>query len=245
METHINWILTEFVAKGAVVARETILIVEDEEDILELVNHNLTREGYRVLGSGSGEEGLKMASSHLPHLIVLDILLPDLDGREICRILKNDTKTRHIPILMLTAKGEESDIVTGLELGADDYMTKPFSPRVLIARIRSILRRKVKKSEDEEVVRIHELTINPGRHEILLDGKSIELTRTEFQILYYLARHPGWVFSRYDIINGVKGEDVIVTDRSVDVQIASLRKKLGPASRYVETVRGFGYRLRE
>jgi len=227
-------------------AKETILIVEDEEDILELVRYNLAREGYRVTGLTSGEEALKAVRKSPPDLVLLDLMLPGMDGLEICKILKGDPQTRHIPIVMLTAKSEDSDIVTGLEIGADDYITKPFSPKVLIARIRTVLRRKAKQpSPESDPLKIHDLQIDPGRHEVLVGGQPVELTRTEFQILHFLARRPGWVFSRYEIVNGIKGEEAIVTDRSVDVQIAGLRKKLGEAGRYVETVRGIGYRFRE
>ncbi len=175
--------------KSRVMARERILVVDDEEDLLELVNYNLSREGYRVECVATGEEALAAARKSLPDLIVLDLLLPSVDGLEICRLLKNDSKTKHIPIIMLTAKGEESDMVTGLELGADDYMTKPFSPRVLLARIKAILRRKHKEPADnDQAIQVHELVIHPGRHEVLVDGKPIELTFTEFRLLHFLAQ---------------------------------------------------------
>jgi two-component system alkaline phosphatase synthesis response regulator PhoP len=226
--------------------KERILVVEDEEDILELVRFNLSREGYSVMGAASGEEAWRLASSELPDLIVLDLMLPGIDGLEVTKIIRNDSRTRDIPIIMLTAKGEEADIVTGLELGADDYITKPFSPRILVARVRAVLRRKVKETaEESSVLKIHDLVIHPGRHEVLVEGKPVELTFTEFGILGYLARRPGWVFTRSQIVDAVRGDDYFVTDRAVDVQIVGLRKKLGPASRYIETVRGIGYRFRE
>jgi two-component system alkaline phosphatase synthesis response regulator PhoP len=226
--------------------KERILVVEDEEDILELVRFNLSREGYSVMGAASGEEAWKLASSELPELIVLDLMLPGIDGLEVTKMIKNDPRTRDIPIIMLTAKGEESDIVTGLELGADDYITKPFSPRILVARVRAVLRRKIKEAADESsVLKIHDLVIHPGRHEVLIEGEPVELTFTEFGILSYLARRPGWVFTRSQIVDAVRGDDYFVTDRAVDVQIVGLRKKLGPASKYIETVRGVGYRFRE
>jgi two-component system phosphate regulon response regulator PhoB len=178
-------------------------------------------------------------------LIVLDLLLPNVDGLEICRLLKSDEKTKHIPVIMLTAKGEESDMVAGLELGADDYMTKPFSPRVLLARIKAILRRKAKGAADDGVVQVRELVIHPGRHEAILDGKPLELTFTEFRLLHFLARRPGWAFTRAQIVDAVKGEDYPVTERSVDVQVAGLRKKMGDWGNYIETVRGVGYRFKE
>jgi two-component system, OmpR family, alkaline phosphatase synthesis response regulator PhoP len=234
-------------AKGPLMTRERILVVDDEEDLLELVNYNLTKEGYRVECVSSGEEALAAARQNLPELIVLDLLLPSVDGLEICRLLKADSRTSHIPILMLTAKSEESDVVAGLELGADDYVTKPFSPRVLLARIRSLLRRaKIKEASDQQgTIRIHELAIHSGRHEVLLAGEPIELTYTEFRLLQFLARKPGWAFTRMQIVDAVKGEDYPVTERSVDVQVAGLRKKMGDFGHYIETVRGVGYRFKE
>jgi two-component system phosphate regulon response regulator PhoB len=226
-------------------SRERILVVDDEEDLLELVNYNLSREGFRVECVATGEAALSAARKNLPDLIVLDLLLPSVDGLEICRRLKGDEKTKHIPIIMLTAKSEESDMVAGLELGADDYMTKPFSPRVLLARVKAILRRKAKQASDDAVIQIRELVIHPGRHEVLVGGKPIELTYTEFRLLHFLARKPGWAFTRSQIVDAVKGEDYPVTERSVDVQVAGLRKKLGTLGRYIETVRGVGYRFKE
>ena len=226
--------------------KERILVVDDEEDILELVRYNLAREGYHIAGALSGEDALKKARSEAFDLIVLDLMLPGIDGLEVTKILKANEKTRHIPIVMLTAKGEEADIVTGLELGADDYITKPFSPRVLIARVRTALRRKTAKADDDTaVVQIHELEIHPGRRSVVAKGKALDLTYTEFQVLYILARRPGWVFTRYQIVDGVRGDDYPVTERSVDVQIVGLRKKLGSYGKYIETVRGVGYRFRE
>jgi two-component system phosphate regulon response regulator PhoB len=165
----------------------------------------------------------------------------------VCKTLKSSPLTQHIPIVMLTAKTEEADVVSGLELGADDYVTKPFSPRVLLARIRAVLRRKAKQAAEDETgaVQVHELVIHPGRHEVLLRGQPVELTFTEFRLLQFLARKPGWAFSRGQIVDAVKGEDYPVTERSVDVQVAGLRKKLGEFGRYIETVRGVGYRFKE
>lgn len=227
-------------------AREEILVVEDEESILELVTFNLTKEGYQVDGVTTGEKALDSARTGSPDLIVLDLMLPGVDGLEVCRRLKNDPRTEQIPIVMLTAKSEEADIVTGLELGADDYVTKPFSPRVLLARIRAVLRRQGEEVPDENaVIRVHDLTIDPGRHEALLDEEKLDLTYTEFRLLHLLARRPGWVFTRNQIIDAIRGPDYPVTDRSVDVQVAGLRKKLGEAGDYIETVRGVGYKLKE
>lgn len=225
--------------------KKKILVVDDEEDILELVRYNLSREGYEVTCASSGEDGLKAARNELPDLIVLDLMLPGIDGLEVARILNGNNTTKNIPVIMLTAKGEEADIVTGLELGADDYITKPFSPRIMIARIRAVLRRKTKEVDDEAVIRINDITLNPGRHEVLVNEEPVQLTFTEFGILNFLIRRPGWVFTRSQIVDAVKGDDYFVTDRSVDVQIVGLRKKLGSAGKNIETVRGVGYRFKE
>ena len=224
-----------------------ILVVEDEEEILELVAYNLTKEGYAVRTVTSGEDALDKVRQQAPDLIVLDLMLPGLDGLEVCRKLKGESDTRDIPIIMLTAKSEEADIVTGLELGADDYMTKPFSRRVLLARVKAVLRRRSEPvaADASELVRMHDLVINPGRHEVLLNGEPVSLTLTEFRVLHFLASRPGWVFTRSQIVEAVRGDGYPVTDRSVDVQIVGLRKKLGEAGAYVETVRGVGYRFVE
>ena len=227
-------------------AKEKILVVDDEEDILELVTYNLTREGYQIAGAISGEEALRKMRHETFDLVVLDLMLPGIDGLEVAKRLKSDAKTRVIPIIMLTAKGEEADVVTGLELGADDYITKPFSPRILIARVRAALRRKTMEPEDEtKELFIHDLEIHPGRRSVLAAGRSIDLTFTEFQVLVTLARRPGWVYTRSQIVDAVRGDDYPVTERSVDVQIVGLRKKLGDYGKYIETVRGVGYRFRE
>ena len=226
--------------------RESILIIEDDEDIQELVRYNLAREGYRVKAVVSAEEGLRAARAEVPDVILLDLMLPGVDGLELCRMLKADQKVRHIPVIMLTAKGEEADVVAGLELGADDYVTKPFSVKILIARMRTVLRRKAQgEPGDEAVLKAHDLVIHPGRHEVMLKNRKVDLTFTEFRLLHFLARRPGWVFTRQQIVDAVKGEDYPVTDRAVDVQVVGLRRKLGPAGDYIETVRGVGYRFRE
>ncbi|HPQ70948.1 MAG TPA: response regulator transcription factor [bacterium] len=222
-----------------------ILVVDDEEDILELVRYNLAKEGYQVDCVASGEEALKFAKNKHPDLIVLDLMLPGVDGFDVCKQLKRDIETASIPVIMLTAKGEDADIVAGLELGADDYITKPFSPRVLTARIRAALRRGVGEEESDTVLRLRNIIINPTRHEVTVNGQAVDLTVTEFGILHFLARRPGWVYSRNQIISGVKGSDYAVTERSVDVQITGLRKKLGEAGQYLETVRGVGYRFKD
>jgi two-component system phosphate regulon response regulator PhoB len=224
---------------------EKILIIEDDADIRELILYNLAREGYKALEARDGREGLEKAGSESVNLILLDLMLPGLGGLEICKELKGDSGTADIPIIMVTAKGEESDIVIGLELGADDYLVKPFSPKVLLARIRAVLRRRETRptAGAETLIKIGELEIHPGKREVLADGRPVNLTFTEFQILHYLAFRPGWVFTRYQIIDAVKGADYPVTDRSVDVQIVGLRKKLGPYGKYIETIRGVGYRF--
>ncbi len=225
--------------------KENILVVDDEEDVLELIRYNLDKNGYRVAMAVTGEEALLKVRSELPDLVILDLMLPGIDGLEVCKKLKSDTKTQHIPVIMLTAKGEEVDIVTGLELGADDYVTKPFSPKVLIARLRRILHRGMISSLEKVPVKIHELTIDPSRRQVLIEDKHVDLTFTEFNILYALAKRPGLVFTRYQIVDMLHGDDYLVTDRAVDVQIVGLRKKLAPYSKYIETVRGVGYRFKD
>lgn len=223
-----------------------VLIVDDEEDILELVGYNLTKAGYACTCVTSGSEAVRSARTMPPDLIVLDLMLPGLGGFEVCSVLKHDPKTRHVPIVMLTAKGTEADIVRGLEAGADDYVTKPFSPKVLVARIQTVLRRQPKDGTEEAApIRVQSLYIHPGRHEVLIDGVAIDLTSTEFKILHFLTRRPGWVFTRAQVIDAVHGVGYPVTDRSVDVQIVGLRKKLGVHGEYIETVRGIGYRFKE
>jgi two-component system phosphate regulon response regulator PhoB len=227
-------------------AKERILVVDDEEDILELVRFHLAREGYQLVLATSGEDALKKAGREAFDLVVLDLMLPGLDGLEVAKALKNDAKTKSLPIIMLTARGEDADVVTGLEIGADDYITKPFSPRVLTARVKAVLRRRSRAAvEDTKVILIHELEIHPGRRTVIAGGQTLDLTFTEFQLLCVLARRPGWVFTRSQIVDAVRGSDYPVTDRSVDVQVVGLRKKLGGFGHYIETVRGVGYRFKE
>lgn len=227
-------------------AKEKILVVDDEEDILELLRYNLVREGYDVISAVSGETGREIAKLEQPDLMLLDLMLPGINGLEVTKVLKNDPSTQHIPIIMLTAKGEDADIVTGLELGADDYITKPFSPRILLARIRAVIRRKVNETQnDSSITRIHNLMIHTQKRKVWAQGERVDLTYTEFQVLVFLAERPGWVFTRSQIVDAVRGIDYPVTDRSVDVQIVGLRKKLGACGKYIETVRGVGYRFKE
>ncbi len=223
------------------------MIIEDEEDILELVKYNLEKEGYEVEGFSNAEAAHDKIKKQVPNLFILDLMLPGMDGLEFCKLLRNNEGTSTVPIIMLTAKGDEADIVTGLELGADDYVPKPFSVRVLIARIRAIFRRSRREplEDDQEIVKRGDLSMDIGRRQAVVKGRPVDLTFSEFQILHFLAKRPGWVFTRYQIINAVHGEDYPVTDRSVDVQIVSLRKKLGSCGDYVETVRGVGYRFKE
>lgn len=226
-------------------AKPTILIVDDEEDIRELVRLQLDREQYPTLMCETGEEALELARTKQPGGIILDLMLPGIDGLEVCRKLKQDPKTEAIPVVMVTAKGEESDIVAGLELGADDYVTKPFSGRVLVARLRAVLRRNTVSTQNEEMFTLGEIVIDTARREVRVQGQAVKLTFTEFNILHTLARRPGVVFTRYKIVDALHGNDYLVTDRAVDVQIVSLRRKLGDCGSYIETVRGVGYRFRD
>jgi two-component system phosphate regulon response regulator PhoB len=223
-----------------------ILVIDDEPDILELIRYNLDKHGYEVTCVPSGEEALINLRQQHPDLVVLDLMLPDVDGLDVCKTMKRDTQLSRIPIIMLTARGEEVDVVTGLELGADDYLTKPFSPRVLLARIKAVLRRKQSQpNEETNVLHRGAFVIHPGRHAVLLAGASISLTSSEFRILHLLARRPGWVFSRQQILEAVSGHDANATDRAVDVHIVSLRRKLGAHGDMIETIRGVGYRFKE
>jgi len=228
------------------VLHHNILVVDDEEDLLELVRYTLAKEGHSVTCVDTGEKAVDSVRQSLPDLIVLDLMLPGIDGLEVCRRLKGDLKTREVPIIMLTAKSEERDVITGLDGGADDYVTKPFSPRVLLARVKSLMRRKDAelRTQHDTIIQIRELVIHPGRHEVKLQGEPINLTYTEFALLQFLAKRPGWAYSRSQIVDAVKGEDYPVTERSVDVQVAGLRKKLGSFGGNIETVRGVGYRFR-
>ncbi len=223
-----------------------ILAIDDETDILQLISYHLKKEGYSVTCVESGEAALQQTAENPPDLILLDLMLPGVDGMEVCRTLKSDPQTKNIPIIMLTARDEEFDMVMGLEMGADDYMTKPFSPRVLLARVKAVLRRsRQDKAEPPGRIRIHNLLIDRGKHLLFIDDIPLKLTWTEFEILYLLAGRPGWVYSRYQIVNALRGEDYPVTERAIDVQIVGLRKKMGAAGNLIETVRGVGYRMKE
>lgn len=231
-------------------SKPSILVVEDDADIQQLVCYNLLKSGFNVTCADNGEEALHLLEKEQIDAIVLDLMLPGQDGTEVCRTVRNQEDTRALPIIMLTAKGEEDDIIAGLECGADDYVTKPFSPRVLIARLEAALRRKPAEPEGENdqengIISLHDMEIHPGRHEVRVKGEQVHLTTTEFTILTLLSGRPGWVFSRQQIIDQVRGYDYMITPRAVDVQIFGLRKKLGNTGACIETVRGIGYRIKE
>ncbi len=231
--------------------KRSILVVEDEEDIRELVSYTLLKEGYQVASVASGEEAISVVQIKPPDLIVLDLMLPGVDGLTVCQRLRADPQTAHTAIVMLTARGEEVDIVSGLNMGADDYITKPFSRNVLLARIRAVLRNtglRQRAAEEPEnadgSLHIHNIVIHPGRHAVTVDDEPVELSATEFRLLHFLARKPGWVYSREQILDAVHGDNYAVTARAVDVQIVGLRRRLGAAGKHIETVRGVGYRLK-
>jgi len=225
-----------------------IVIIEDEPDIIEVMSYNLKREGFLVSSSRRGDEGLSLVRKQSPALVLLDLMLPGTDGLSVCQQLKADPMTREIPIIMVSAKGEESDVVIGLGLGADDYIAKPFSPRELLARVKAVLRRSMlqqdqQKEQQKSRLQIDELTIDALRHEVAISGEPIKLTATEFKLLYQLAAQPGRAFSREQLLNRVIGDGVVVVDRNIDVHVRSVRKKLGDYSRMIETIRGVGYRF--
>ena len=227
-------------------SKSTIVVVEDEEDFYEVVRYNLEKEGFHVHGAFSGEIAQQKITEHQPDLVLLDLMLPGISGLDLCRKLKQQDDTRQIPIIMVTAKTEDSDIVAGLELGAEDYITKPFSPRVLIARVRSVLRRqKIGVIDESNIINFDGILINPGQHKVSINDTRLDLTPSEFRILHFLARRPGWVYTRDQIIDAVRGEGYAITDRAIDVQVVGLRKKMGEFGAWIETVRGIGYRFRE
>jgi two-component system, OmpR family, alkaline phosphatase synthesis response regulator PhoP len=226
--------------------KNQVLIIDDEKDLLELVSYNLKKEGFSVLSAMNGETGLAMAQHEKPDIFIIDLMLPGIDGLEVCRALRASPRTTEIPIIMLTAKSEEVDRIIGLELGADDYISKPFSTRELIARIKAVLRRSsMNRAAHPDVIRLGELTINIAGREVQCSGEPIALTATEFRLLHFFAKNPDCVFSRDQLIDNALGQDISVLDRTIDVHITSLRKKLGSYGKWIETVRGFGYRFRE
>jgi len=226
------------------VAKGLVLIVEDESDIAELIDFHLSREGYSTIVTASGREALDLIQRKKPDLVMLDIMLPDLDGLEICRRVKQDPGLSDTPIVMVSARGEESDVVVGLELGADDYITKPFSPRVLLARTKAILRRR-QPVAGSSLIRLAsgEISIDPDKHVVRIGGQPIDLTLTEYRLLEYLASRPGFVRTRDQIVSAVRGEGTVLSSRAIDVHVASLRRKLGERGAIIETVRGVGYRI--
>lgn len=223
---------------------EKILIVEDDEDIVEMITYNLKKEGFRTSSVLNGEDAVDRIMDDQPDIILLDLMLPRMDGLEVCRTLRNRKDTAHIPVIMLTAKSQEIDKILGLELGADDYVTKPFSPRELIARIRTVLRR-LRPVVPEKIIKAGPLVIDTLKHNVSVSGKAVKLTATEFKILEYLAHSPGDVRSRENILNHVFDYKSDIYDRTIDTHIKTLRKKLGAAREYIETIRGIGYRFRE
>ncbi len=228
-------------------SKERILVIEDEPDILEMMRYNLDREGYRVTAVVSGEDGYERAQQDAPDLVLLDLMLPGLDGLELCRRLKADPVTRTIPIVMVTAKGDESDIVLGLGLGADDYVPKPFSPKELVARVKAVLRRAPLRDEaaPKERVTFGGVVIDASRHRVLVGGEDVPFTATEFRLLHFLATHPGRIFTREQLLSRIIEEAAIVGERNIDVHVRSIRGKLGAHRDLIETVRGVGYRFCE
>ena len=224
-------------------SKKPILVVDDEPDLIELVTYNLSQEGFYVISERDGKEGLEAARKKKPILIILDLMLPSMDGLEVCRHLRNDNSTKTIPIIMLTAKGSETDKVVGLELGADDYVTKPFSPRELVARVKSVLRRGEISIDAKKVIEHGFLKIDSDMYQASYNNKPLVLTVTEFEILRYLASNPNHVYTRDEVIDGALGKEVVVTDRNIDVHIGAIRKKLGDGKSHIETVRGVGYRF--
>lgn len=226
---------------------ERILVVEDDEDIQQLVTYNLIRKNYRVSCAVTGKQALDKIKEGRVDLILLDLMLPGFDGLEICKTVRNDPLKKDIPIIMLTAKGEEADIVKGLEVGADDYITKPFSPKVLLARVQTILRRGKEKTAEVKnaQIKIYGIVMDLEKHEVSVDGQPITLTVSEFNILRFLAGHPGRVYTRQQVIDEIRGYDHCITARAIDVHVFGLRRKLGDAGKYIETVRGIGYKFFE
>ncbi len=226
-------------------SKEKILVVDDEQDLVKLVRFNLEKDGYKVISAFNGEDALFLARKERPALIILDLMLPGIDGLEVCKKLKADQELTNIAIIMLTAKGEESDITVGLKLGADDYVTKPFSPKELVARVQAVLRRAKISSTTKDYIEIDDLIINMHKHEVTIKNEIIPLTLTEFKILHQLASKPGRVFTRDQLLDAISGSETFVVDRTIDVHIASLRKKLSAFANRIITIRGIGYKFRE
>jgi len=227
------------------VSRKKIVIVEDEPDILEVLSYNLKREGFGVLTAADGTVGIALIRRETPDLVLLDLMLPGMDGIEICTAIKKDPQTQHCLIIMVTAKGEESDIVLGLGVGADDYIAKPFSPRELVARVKAVLRRgvMVERTETEALINLGDLTIDTVKYKVMVKGSEVKLTASEFKLLHFLASYPGRVFSREQLLSKALGDDVVIVDRNIDVHIRGIRKKLEIEPPLIETIRGVGYRM--
>jgi phosphate regulon transcriptional regulator PhoB len=226
-------------------SKEKILIVDDEQDLVKLVRFNLEKDGYKVISASNGEDALLLARKEMPDLVVLDLMLPGIDGLEVCKKLKADTELVNIAVIMLTAKGEESDITLGLKLGADDYITKPFSPKELVARVQAVLRRAKTSLETKAYIEIDSLKIDVYKHEVTIKDEVVPLTLTEFKLLHQLANKPGRVFTRDQLLDAVSGPETFVIDRTIDVHIVALRKKLKKYADRLITVRGIGYKFRE
>ena len=226
---------------------EKIVVVEDEPDILEVLSFNLQREGFEVMSVSSGPEGIRMIEQERPDLVLLDLLLPGVDGLDICRHVRSEPELKQTPVIMVTAKGEESDIVLGLGVGADDYIQKPFSPKELVARVKAVLRRSSNREESEPSERVVRgpISIDPDRHRVTIDGEKRSFTPTEFRLLHFLALHPGRVFSRDQLVSRAIGDQAVVIDRNIDVHIRSVRRKIEPYRDAIETIRGVGYSFRE
>lgn len=223
----------------------TILVIDDEKDLIELLRYNLEKEGYDVIAANDGQSGLEVIKRHRPELVVLDLMMPGIDGLQVCQRLRADQRTARVPVIMLTAKATEADRIVGLELGADDYITKPFSPREVVARVKAVLRRAASQEETPQMIRSGELSIDLNGHEVKFSGARVSLTATEFRILQFLAGRPGRVFSRDEIIDAALDNDAAVFDRTVDVHITAIRKKLGNGGEMIQTVRGFGYKFHQ
>ena len=230
-----------------IVSKKKIVVVEDEPDILEVLSYNLKREGFKVKSAMDGSRGLELIQQQLPDLVLLDLMLLGMDGLQICQQLKQHASTQNVPIIMVTAKGEESDVVLGLGVGADDYIAKPFSPKELIARVKAVIRRSGLNSQQPQTtaIVIDRLQIDANKHKVMLDKTEVKLTATEFRLLHYLASHPGRVFSRELLLNQAFGNDADVVDRNIDVHVRAIRKKIDPDQYFIETIRGIGYRFRE
>ncbi|MEM7309350.1 MAG: response regulator transcription factor [Planctomycetota bacterium] len=228
-------------------SKPTVLVVEDDPDIVELLVYNLQREGFIVHSAADGERGLGLALRRRPEVVLLDLMLPGMDGLEVCRRLRSERDGQDIPIIMLTAKGEETDVVLGLEMGADDYITKPFSPREVLARVRALLRRKERDKKGSELKRIevHEVTLDSDRFEASVEGEPVNLTRAEFRLLWALCSRPGRVFTRDELVDRITAGESLIIDRNVDVHISAIRRKLGASGGVIATVRGVGYKCKD